>query len=69
MTLAATRDGALRWTQAPLRAVPGAASVRVTAAYAVILLAIYLILAALGPHAARSPELSGLPLFLLGREA
>ncbi len=39
----------LRWTQ--LRAVPGAAAVRVTATYAVILLAIYLILAALGPHA------------------
>jgi hypothetical protein len=51
MTLAATRDGALRWTQAPLRAVPGAASVRVTATYAVILLAIYLVLTALGPHA------------------
>ncbi|WP_082983779.1 rhomboid-like protein [Mycobacterium sp. 1165178.9] len=51
MTLAATRDGASRWTQAPLRAVPGAASVRVTATYAVILLVIYLILATLGPHA------------------
>lgn len=51
MTFAATRDGALRWTQAPLRAAPAAASVRVTASYAVILLAIYLILAALGPHA------------------
>lgn len=51
MTLAATRDGAPRWTQVPLRGVPGAASVRVTAAYAVILLVIYLILAALGPHA------------------
>ena len=51
MTPAATRDGVLRWTPAPLRAVPGAASVRVTAAYAVVLLVIYLILAALGPHA------------------
>jgi rhomboid family protein len=51
MTLAATRDGALRWTQAPLRAVPGAASVRVTACYALTLLAIYLMLATLGPHA------------------
>ena len=26
-------------------------------------------IAALGPYAVRSPELSGLPLFLLGREA
>lgn len=51
VTLAATRDGALRWTQAPLRAVPPAASIRVTASYAAILLAVYLILAALGPHA------------------
>jgi hypothetical protein len=51
MTPAATRDGAMLWTRAPLRAVPGAASVRVTATYAVILLVIYLILAALGPHA------------------
>lgn len=51
MTLAATRDGAPRWTQAPLRAVPGVASVRVTATYAVILLVIYLIFATLGPHA------------------
>lgn len=48
---AAASDGALRWTQAPLRAVPGAASVRVTATYAVILVVIYLILSALGPHA------------------
>ena len=51
MTFAATRDGALRWTRAPLRAAPAAASVRVTASYAVLLLAIYLLLAALGPHA------------------
>ncbi|OBC03140.1 hypothetical protein A5782_00645 [Mycobacterium sp. 852002-40037_SCH5390672] len=41
----------MRWAQAPLRALPGPASVRVTATYAVVLLAIYLILAALGPHA------------------
>ncbi|CAM3229790.1 rhomboid-like protein [Mycobacterium colombiense] len=51
MTFAATRDGALRWTRAPLRAAPAAASIRVTASYAVLLLAIYLLLAALGPHA------------------
>ncbi len=51
MTPAASRDGDLRWTQAPLRGAPGAASVRVTATYAVILLVIYLILSALGPHA------------------
>ncbi|MEB4209813.1 rhomboid-like protein [Mycobacterium sp. 94-17] len=51
MTSAAIRDGALRWTQAPLRAVPRAASVRVTATYAAILLVISLVLAALGPHA------------------
>lgn len=52
MTLAATRrDGAPRWTQAPLRAVPAAASVRVTASYAIVLLAIYVALAAAGPHA------------------
>jgi len=47
----AVRGGALRWTQVPTRAFPAAASVRVTAAYAVILLAVYLILTALGPHA------------------
>ncbi|WP_082951214.1 rhomboid-like protein [Mycobacterium mantenii] len=46
---AVARDGTLRWAQ--LRTVPGAASVRVTATYAVLLLVIYLILAALGPHA------------------
>lgn len=51
MTLAAARDGAPRWAQALQRAVPGAASVRVTAAYSASLLAVYLILAALGPHA------------------
>lgn len=49
--LTAVRGGTPRWTQAPTRSVPGVASVRVTAAYAVILLAVYLILAALGPHA------------------
>lgn len=51
MTLAATRDGALHWAQVPLRAMPVAASIRVTAGYTIILLAIYLALAALGPHA------------------
>lgn len=51
MTLAATRDGALHWAQVPLRVMPAAASIRVTAGYAIILLAIYLALAALGPHA------------------
>ncbi|ORA11379.1 rhomboid-like protein [Mycobacterium arosiense] len=51
MTLAATRDSALRWARASLRALPGATSIRVTASYAVILLAIDLILTGLGPHA------------------
>ncbi|WP_406813712.1 rhomboid-like protein [Mycobacterium sp. M23085] len=50
MPLAATQ-APLRWAQAPLRAMPGAGSIRVTAGYAVILLTIHLILSVLGPHA------------------
>ncbi|HYB80632.1 MAG TPA: rhomboid-like protein [Mycobacterium sp.] len=44
------RDGAGRWTGKVARTLSGAASVRVTAAYAVILLAVSVTLRTFGPH-------------------
>jgi Rhomboid-like protein len=47
----AVRDNTGSWAAVAARALSGAASVRITAAYAVVLLAVSLRLTALGPHA------------------
>lgn len=51
MATMAIRDNAERWSAVAARTVSGAASVRITAAYAVLLVAVSLVLTALGPHA------------------
>jgi rhomboid family protein len=45
------RDSAERWATVAARTLSGAASVRITASYAVVLVAVSLTLTALGPHA------------------
>ncbi|MCW2663867.1 MAG: hypothetical protein JWP83_5019 [Mycobacterium sp.] len=51
MSTIAVRDNIKRWAAVAARTMSGAASVRVTAAYAVVLAAVSLVLTALGPHA------------------
>ena len=46
----AVRDDTQRWAAVAERTLSGAASVRITAAYAVVLVGVSLTLSALGPH-------------------
>ncbi len=51
MSAAAVRDSTERWAAAAARTLWGAASVRITTTYALVLAAVSLMLTALGPHA------------------